>query len=125
MLQSRSSGSPPTGSGDSPDKKLRSQVARLLQTHEETSGFRETPAVEVGSVVGETIGNNIQANKADDHGESAFRKFLQPSTRPGWLGWLSHYEIESILGQGAFGILAKAFGESCTGSWRSKCSAQN
>jgi serine/threonine protein kinase len=46
--------------------------------------------------------------------ETAFeqlRKYLRPSGRDGWLGQLAHYELESILGQGAFGIVIKAFDE--------------
>ncbi len=37
--------------------------------------------------------------------------FLQPSTRPDSLGRLAHYEIVEVLGQGAFGIVLKAFDE--------------
>ncbi len=43
--------------------------------------------------------------------EDNFRGFLSPSTRPNWLGRLAHYEIEAILGHGAFGVVAKAFDE--------------
>lgn len=44
-------------------------------------------------------------------GEAEFRKYLEPASRSGWLGRLSHYEIEEILGCGAYGIVAKAFDE--------------
>lgn len=47
----------------------------------------------------------------DASGEAEFRKFLKPSKRTGWLGRLGHYEIETILGRGAFGIVAKALDE--------------
>ncbi len=40
-----------------------------------------------------------------------FRKYLKPSSRPGWLGRLHHYELEAVLGHGAFGIVVKAFDE--------------
>ncbi|MCA9064980.1 MAG: SUMF1/EgtB/PvdO family nonheme iron enzyme, partial [Planctomycetaceae bacterium] len=40
-----------------------------------------------------------------------FGRYLEKSSRPGWLGKLGHYEIERILGHGAFGIVAKAFDE--------------
>ncbi|MCB9953976.1 MAG: serine/threonine protein kinase [Planctomycetaceae bacterium] len=62
----------------------------------------------------------IQSDSTDsqDHldterlnGENEFRRFLDPPTRPGWLGRIAHFEIESILGQGAFGIVAKAYDE--------------
>lgn len=44
-------------------------------------------------------------------GEAEFGRYLEAATRPGWLGRLAHYEIEFILGRGAFGIVAKAFDE--------------
>ncbi|MCA8989833.1 MAG: protein kinase, partial [Planctomycetaceae bacterium] len=53
--------------------------------------------------------NSLAQEQADS--EEIFRQFLSPPTRPGWLGRLAHYEIETILGQGAFGIVAKAFDE--------------
>ena len=37
--------------------------------------------------------------------------FLQPSSQPGSLGRLAHYEVLEILGQGAFGTVLKAFDE--------------
>ena len=37
--------------------------------------------------------------------------FLQPSSKPGSIGVLGHYEVLSVLGQGAFGIVFKAFDE--------------
>ncbi len=37
--------------------------------------------------------------------------FLRPSTRPGTLGWLAHYEVLEVLGKGGFGIVLKAFDE--------------
>ena len=43
--------------------------------------------------------------------ETVFKRFLDNSTRPDGPGRLAHYEIESIIGSGAFGIVAKAFDE--------------
>jgi hypothetical protein len=37
--------------------------------------------------------------------------FLAPSTKAGSLGRLGHYEVQSILGKGGFGIVLKAFDE--------------
>ncbi len=39
------------------------------------------------------------------------RQLLQPPSRAGYLGRLAHYEIESALGVGAFGMVVKAFDE--------------
>ncbi|MBS0260662.1 MAG: protein kinase, partial [Planctomycetes bacterium] len=95
--------------------QLRTQVDELLQAHDRNSQFLETPAVGTDSY-GQTVVNDT---KVDEHGlagddttgEREFRQFLKPAKRPGWLGRLAHYEIESILGRGAFGIVAKAFDE--------------
>src|SRR6185295_2313634 len=35
--------------------------------------------------------------------------FLAPSTRPDSLGRIGHYEVLKVLGQGAFGIVFRAF----------------
>ncbi|MCA9057385.1 MAG: serine/threonine protein kinase, partial [Planctomycetaceae bacterium] len=100
----------------SDDSKLRAQVEELLKTHAETSQFLETPAVATDSAVARTIltdASDTDEDSADERasGEAEFRKYLKPATRDGWLGRLAHYEIEQILGRGAFGIVAKAFDE--------------
>jgi len=99
---------------DNPE--LRAQVEELLRTHDETSQFLETPAVATDSAVDRTVLTDDSDTDEDSgeeraSGEAEFRKYLEPATRPGWLGRLAHYEIEEILGRGAFGIVAKAFDE--------------
>jgi formylglycine-generating enzyme required for sulfatase activity len=97
------------------DAALRAQVEALLTTHEKTGGFLETPVVP--PVDSEVIPTLVGMDSPPDHkpgkdlasAESQLRRYLQPSTRPGWLGRLGHYEIEAILGRGAFGVVAKAF----------------
>jgi serine/threonine protein kinase len=37
--------------------------------------------------------------------------FLEPSTKPGSLGRLAHYEVLEVLGRGGFGTVVKAFDE--------------
>ena len=37
--------------------------------------------------------------------------FLQPSSKPGSIGFLGHYEVLKVLGQGGFGVVMKAFDE--------------
>lgn len=98
------------------DAKLRAQVEELLKTHAQAGQFLETPAVAADSLVAQTLVMAASHADEDPHaerasGEAEFRKYLQPAMRPGWLGRLGHYEIEAILGRGAFGIVAKAFDE--------------
>ena len=35
--------------------------------------------------------------------------FLLPSDKPGSIGSLGHFEVQQVLGQGAFGVVLKAF----------------
>ncbi len=94
---------------------MRAQVEALLTTHEESGGFLETPAASplgsevIPTLVGTDSHPEEKPGKDLASAESEFRRYLQPSSRPGWLGRLGHYEIEAILGRGAFGVVAKAF----------------
>ena len=97
--------------------KLRAQVDALLNSHQQSSQFLETPASAGNLAVDLTLVSHAPVEGDDDHnsaastGEAELRKYLRPSTRLGWLGRLAHYEIEEILGRGAFGIVAKAYDE--------------
>lgn len=98
------------------DAGLRAQVQALLRNHAQASQFLETPAAVKDASMARTLvassaftDDNPETGRAS--GEAEFRQYLQPATRPGWLGRLGHYEIEAILGRGAFGIVAKAFDE--------------
>ncbi len=98
------------------DATLRVQVEELLKTHAQSSQFLETPALAAESAMAQTFVTAASHADEDPHAERAsaeaeFRKYLQPAIRTGWLGRLGHYEIEAILGRGAFGIVAKAFDE--------------
>ena len=93
--------------------ELRAKVEQLLESHAISSQFLETPAAEESSVAQTLLsdGSHDEVDSERASAEAEFQKYLQPATRPGWLGRLGHYEIESILGRGAFGIVAKAFDE--------------
>ncbi|MCA8999515.1 MAG: serine/threonine protein kinase, partial [Planctomycetaceae bacterium] len=98
------------------DASLREQVESLLKTHEETSQFLETPAVSFDSADQATVVHDSTDDREEREPETTtaeleLKKYLDPPTREGWLGRLGHYEIEEILGRGAFGIVAKAFDE--------------
>jgi len=101
----------------SDDANLRTQVESLLSSHQQSSQFLETPAAARETATDMTLVSHAPGDDDDEHtsaaatGEAELKKYLQPATRPGWLGRLAHYEIEAILGRGAFGIVAKAFDE--------------
>src|SRR5262245_33453233 len=69
------------------DADLRRRVAALLDTHEKVGSFLERPAVE-----------QIAAGVA-----TAGLDFLRPSSAPGSLGRLAHYEVREVLGKGGSG----------------------
>ncbi|MEZ6088611.1 MAG: protein kinase [Pirellulaceae bacterium] len=97
------------------DQKLKERLNALLQAHDQASRFMETPAAVEPGLQETTIaesGGLCDANDVETSDvQAAFLRLLDPPTREGWLGRLGHYEIEEILGQGAFGIVAKAFDE--------------
>ena len=75
--------------------ELRAQVEELLRTHDETSQFLETPAMATDSAVDRTVltdDSDTDENSGDERASGAveFRKYLEPATRPGWLGRLAH-----------------------------------
>jgi serine/threonine protein kinase len=94
--------------------ELREEIEELLKHHAQASPFLDSPAV-AGDA---TVDRPIQGGSYNDDGfsgrkfgEAEFCKYLTPATRRGCLGRLAHYEIEQILGCGAFGIVARAFDE--------------
>ena len=99
------------------DADLRAQVDALLSSHQQSSQFLETPAAAGNSAAEMTLVGQSTDDEDDDPksaaltGEAEVKRYLQPATRPGWLGRLAHYEVEQILGRGAFGIVVKAFDE--------------
>jgi len=100
--------------------ELRQQVEALL-TYHAASEFLNTPAIEQMSAP--PIAMGVQAGSTefekthgyshepaqDDDGISL--EFLSPSDKPASLGRIGHYEVQQVLGHGAFGIVLKAFDE--------------
>ncbi len=96
---------------------LRRDLAALIKSHEKATAFLETPAVEqiatcelhsdTPSEPGTPTDRveNAQPSKSGEHDLS----FLSAPTRPGNLGRLGHYEIQSVIGAGGFGIVLKGF----------------
>ncbi len=97
---------------------LREQVEQLLRAHENASRFLETPAAEqlTPGTVDETeettmLPKSSAAPRSESVEDGVSLEFLVPSTKPGALGRLAHYEVLELLGRGAFGIVLKAFDE--------------
>ena len=102
------------------DAVLRGQVETLLQSHQQAGSFLEIPVVEQLAATPPAVTDATMAMAPASSGpeagpdgdpDSQPLRFLQPSSQPGSLGRLAHYEVLEILGQGAFGIVLKAFDE--------------
>ncbi|MDB5388439.1 MAG: hypothetical protein JWM11_4085 [Planctomycetaceae bacterium] len=110
---------------------MRESVEALFASHEAASNFLQTPLVpgtDAAPVMFTSADPASSApidpalrlspdmscsNDLDDGQENAASvlSFLSPSTRPGSLGQLAHYEILELLGKGAFGTVLKGFDE--------------
>jgi serine/threonine protein kinase len=105
------------------DAGLRERIEGLLSAHEDASDFLEGPAAAAvdDPDAGETRAFDgtpvVDASRTRTHDGSApadsctseLIAFLKPSTQPGSLGRLAHYEVQEVVGQGAFGIVMRAF----------------
>ena len=96
-------------------------VEALLKSHVEAGSFLEVPAAkQIGHAPADSSTTDdktrisspdagIEENAQD--GPQNDLSFLQPSSKTGSIGLLGHYEVLQVLGQGAFGVVFKAFDE--------------
>ena len=108
------------------DEALLLRVQRLLDVHVEQGEFLAQPAVDRAQFdFWETEGDldgldsaagsvNVRADshldpERGDHPTDNEFSFLQPSSQPGSLGRLAHYEVLEVIGRGGFGNVVKAF----------------
>ena len=79
------------------DAALRQRIEALLRSHSRASGFLDVPVLE------QLAGTNPEPENA-----AADLSFLTPSSEPGSLGRLDHYEILEAVGRGSTGVVLRA-----------------
>src|SRR5215204_2785842 len=94
------------------DPALRERVEALLRAHDEAGEFLGRPVPDrlagtPAAGVADTRTGPAPAAAADDEPLD----FLAPSGRPGSLGRLGHYEVQSVVGRGGMGVVLRAFDE--------------
>ena len=90
------------------DGPLRSRVQTLLDAYCEAGAFLERAAV---SPLQSSNCSVDESSDADEVFLKSLRPFLKEASRPDSIAALGHYQIETILGAGAFGTVVRAFDE--------------
>jgi serine/threonine protein kinase len=117
------------------NEEMLNRVKALLASHDGESQFLNTPVVEqiedptnkakvAKSIVGKVTSNEGEPEATalhlngsehmtfqDDADDEIPLGYLEPSTKPGSLGRLAHYEVLEVVGRGAFGTVLRAFDE--------------
>ncbi len=81
------------------NEPLRREVQSLLDAHQKVGAFLERPLVEAEGLAD-------LAAAAADSGDAL--PFLAPSSKPGSLGRLDHYEVLEVVGKGGTGVVLRA-----------------
>ena len=88
------------------NSKLRLQVDALIAASERSGEFLDVAALrQMADHPDATTAFGVETDDEID------LNYLTPSTEPGSLGTLGHYEVKRVLGQGGFGTVLKAFDE--------------
>ena len=94
------------------DVELRRQLDKLLNAHPRVGDFLNKPVFErLAAALEHADATQELGGSADGQCGDTALEFLQPSTRPGSLGRVGHYEVLQVLGRGGFGIVFRAFDE--------------
>ncbi|HEY7425271.1 MAG TPA: serine/threonine-protein kinase, partial [Gemmataceae bacterium] len=91
------------------DGALRQRVEALLRSHEEAGNFLDKTAPERLAAEQAACGELEQTQRQpllDDGAEPL--SFLSPSSKPGSLGRLDHYEVLEVVGRGGMGVVLRA-----------------
>ncbi len=80
------------------NETLRRRVEALLAAHPRVGQFLERPVAEAEGVAALGVGENAAADLS----------FLAPSSEPGSLGQLDHYEVLEVVGKGGTGVVLRA-----------------
>ncbi|HYH64622.1 MAG TPA: protein kinase, partial [Urbifossiella sp.] len=88
-----------------PDPEARARLDRLLAAHDQAGAFMQRPAVAPEGFPTLTQTSDGGGKAEPDEALA----FLTPSARPDALGRIGHYDVLQVLGQGAFGIVFRAF----------------
>jgi serine/threonine protein kinase len=95
------------------DTGLRSRVEALLRAYDQPDSLLDHPAIAPAN--DPTATEALYASAAGDrtamNADEEALSFLTPSARPDSLGRIGHFEVLQVLGQGAFGIVFRAFDE--------------
>jgi len=100
---------------------MMAAVETLLESHEAAGSFLDitgrptncnrTPRRKTIVTIDYPPQIDAASDSNSDDDSAISLDFLQPSTKPGSIGTLAHYEVLQVIGQGGFGIVLKAFDE--------------